>query len=137
MILSKQQRLSKINRVIALVASFLLVSGQLSAYPQMCAMPDMKMRPMDSASIVTDAMHYSESVTGMSAIDHATEPGSSNPHENSNCEQICGYCISPNLPVSDQSGLITFYCDTGSVELYIPPTPPGFYQDLLRPPIPA
>lgn len=135
MTISKRQRVSGLTRVFLLITSLLFVSGQLSAYPLMCAMPDMQMGAMDSDSIEMDTKHGATVSMGVIAIDHSMESDPGTMHEISNCEQICGYCINQNLPSSEVSGLFISLRSTKNLDLYLPPTPSGFYRDLFRPPI--
>ena len=95
-------------------------------------MPEMQMGEMATDSAVFAALHSTEHAVGSDLV---LESGPGSMHEISNCEQVCGYCVTQNLPAPDLSGLHIVLRGADNPDLYIPPAPTGYYRDLFRPPI--
>ena len=113
------------------MVAFLLVSGQLSAYPLFCTMPGMEMHGMGSMSSAdgTDLM------SSQNMGDLAGESASDNLNAMSNCEQVCGYCLSYSQPGAKISNLFRNVATSHQADFYsrFAPTEPP--KSLFRPPI--
>lgn len=84
-----------------------------------------------------DSMGAMHAADGAMHIGPSMESGSSSVHQSSNCDQICGYCISQNMPAPEISDLQIVFLNEDNLDRYSPPTPAGYSQNLFRPPIPA
>lgn len=111
--------------------SLLFVSGQLSAYPLFCTMPGMEMHGMDSLTIAdgTDLM------SSQNMGEFPGEPASNNLDAMSNCEQVCGYCLSYSQPGAKISNLTPKSGASLQADFYSRFFPTEPLNSLFRPPI--
>lgn len=112
-----------------------VVSGQLSAYPLLCAMPGMDMGHPDS--LFSDHGAISASMTHLEITDagDTVERGLPDAVGFNLCEQICGYCLSYNHPGSPSINLYATYRTAEIASLYSRFTPSEPINGPFRPPI--
>ena len=117
--------------------SLLFVSGQLTAYPLFCTMPGMEMHGMDSLPIADETALTN--IQDMSELPDKSDNRLSSSLDRldvmSDCEQICGYCLSYSQPGAKISNLFRNVANSQQADFYsrFAPTEPP--KSLFRPPI--
>ena len=130
-----QKPVSSLRRTILFMVAMIVVSGQLSAYPLLCAMPGMDMESNGSMlsdyPAVTGDMTHSETIhAGESAAQASPDTMGFNI-----CEQICGYCLSYNHSGSSSMSLSSSVGVSAHSGLYSRFTPSEPIYGPFRPPI--
>ncbi|MEX0902282.1 MAG: hypothetical protein WDZ76_06095 [Pseudohongiellaceae bacterium] len=120
--------------IVLLIALLTTVSGQVFAYPRICAMPGMDRHDM---ALNANATSMDGMVRESSLLQSAADSGPGEVNTLLNCEQICGYCLSFNFSHAEtQLGAPEQHpssCFTYQPVFYLSAHPDGLY----RPPIPA
>lgn len=120
-----------------MMISLLFVSGQLTAYPLFCTMPGMEMHGMDSLPIADETALTN--IQDMSELPDKSDNRLSSSLDRldvmSDCEQICGYCLSYSQPGAKISNLFRNVANSQQADFYsrFAPTEPP--KSLFRPPI--
>lgn len=130
-----RSRISRLKQCLLVFALFAVVSGQLAAYPQICAMPGMEPNAMAAMELAgkSPAMNLIELAD--SYADTSDEQDAVGKAGFSNCDQICGYCLSPNLSGPDLSGQLAGLGATQCLDMYSPFVPAECHINPFRPPI--
>ena len=120
-----------------MMISLLFVSGQLTAYPLFCTMPGMEMHGMDSMPSADETAITN--IQDMSELPDKSDNRLSSSLDRldvmSDCEQICGYCLSYSQPGAKISNLTPKSGASRQADFYSRFSPTEPLNSLFRPPI--